>query len=244
MEELKVLCSKHNVAESHGFGHAIRVLEHVHQALSFATGIGAARKQAVRLAALLHDADDRKVFPDKKEVKNAQQIMENAGAEWVVIRDAMRMIELVSCSANGNSVPDDAVKEPELLWPRWADRLEATGEIGIIRCWQFNCEVGAPLMLADTPRPKSEEEVWAFATHERFDRYQAFGISNSMLDHYYDKLLRVACPPLHVVQNSYLEEEMMHRAQPLVKVCLDYGLTGLLPLNEEIISEMKMRIKL
>ena len=36
-------------------------------------------------------------------------------------------------SANGNSIPEDALHEPELLWPRWADRLEATGEIGIVR---------------------------------------------------------------------------------------------------------------
>lgn len=53
--------------------------------------------------------------------------------------------DLTTClstgSKNGNSVPDDAVREPELLWPRWADRLEATGEIGILRAlssrWQF-----------------------------------------------------------------------------------------------------------
>ena len=28
-------------------------------------------------------------------------------------------------SANGNSVPAEALNNPEILWPRWADRLEA-----------------------------------------------------------------------------------------------------------------------
>ena len=40
-----------------------------------------ARALAVRLAALLHDADDRKYFPDTcKTYANARQIMSEAGA--------------------------------------------------------------------------------------------------------------------------------------------------------------------
>lgn len=241
IDGLKALCDEHCIEASHGLGHALRVLEHVNKALSLADDIREERKQAVRLAALLHDADDRKLFQkkaDDKGIMNAEKIMEQANAKMIVIKDAIHMIELVSCSKNGNSVPDDALREPELLWPRWADRLEATGDIGIIRCWQYNCEIGAPKVLSDTPRPKSEEEVWAHATNERFERYQkSGGKSNSMLDHYYDKLLRVACPPAHFVRNGYLEQEMTDRAAPLVQVCLDYGLTGVLPLNDEIISE-------
>lgn len=33
--------------------------------------------------------------------------------------------------------------------------------IGKWGCWQYNCEVGAPLVLSDTPRPKSEERCKA-----------------------------------------------------------------------------------
>jgi uncharacterized protein len=260
---LAALCEKARIPESHGLGHASRVLAHVEEALAAVAGsapaggcsggkrrrvhdIPLARALAVRLAALLHDADDRKYFRDcaKGSYPNAERLMREAlgpvaDSDESVIRDAVRMISLVSCSSNGNTVPLDAKEEPELLWPRWADRLEATGEIGIIRCWQFNKEVSAPLVSTETPRPRDEEEVWSYATPERFARYQSTGgESASMMDHYYDKLLRVARPPVDAVQNSYLEAEMAKRASPLVKVCLDYGRTGEVPLDDLSVTEM------
>ncbi|CAE7666558.1 unnamed protein product [Symbiodinium pilosum] len=245
---LQDLCAEHEVPESHGVGHALRVLEHVNKALAASTGvILQSRKQAVRLAALLHDADDRKIFKTEVSLQaanaNARSIMAGAGAHTDIINEAASMIDLVSCSKNGNSVPSAALESPELLWPRWADRLEATGEIGILRCWQYNQEVGTPTVMPETPRPQTEAEVWALATNDRFERYQSSGgKSISMLDHYYDKLLRVACPPLDVVQNAYLEQEMAVRAKPLVQICLAYGRTGTIPLDEEVIGELRSRL--
>ena len=83
------------------------------------------------------------------------------------------MISLVSCSSNGNAAPPEARTSPELLWPRWADRLEASGEVGVVRCYRYNLHVGAPLSVEATPRPASPEEVWRHATEERFEAYQA-----------------------------------------------------------------------
>jgi len=251
---LAALCEKAGIPESHGLGHASRVLDHVENALAAARiaaeetqrrQIPAWRCMAIRLAALLHDADDRKYFRDcpKGSYPNAEALMREAlGSEEgknEIVENALRMIGLVSCSANGNSVPLDAVEEPELLWPRWADRLEATGEVGIVRCWQFNREVAAPLVSSETPRPLNEEEVWAYATPERFAQYQrSGGESASMLDHYYDKLLQVSRPPAAAVQNKYFEEEMAKRAAPLVQVCLHFGRTGQLPLEDSDIAKM------
>ena len=45
--------------------------------------------------------------------------------------------------------------------PRWADRLEATGAVGVVRCHQYNAKVGAPLSCATTPRPASADEALA-----------------------------------------------------------------------------------
>eukprot|EP00966_Prymnesium_polylepis_P130538 3019628-Prymnesium_polylepis.1 len=95
--------------------------------------------------------------------------MEEAGAAAcgaAVIPDALEMISLVSCSANGNSCPPRAAERPELLWPRWADRLEAAGAIGVVRCFQYNAKVGAPMSCAESPRPTTAADAWALATPE------------------------------------------------------------------------------
>ena len=155
------------------------------------------RALAIRLAALLHDADDRKLFPsaDAEELPNARRIAVESGASRFgpsVLPEMTQMIQLVSCSRNGNSAPPEAIAAPELLWPRWADRLEATGEVGVVRCYQYNRSINAPLSVDSTPRPSTEADVWALATEERFQEYQARGGSSvSMMDHYYDKLLQV-----------------------------------------------------
>jgi len=228
------LCASCGIDDSHGHGHALAVLAHVDKAIAAATApLPVHRILSVRLAALLHDADDRKYFPGTTGYPNAVRLMEVAGAQRfgdAVIPDAVRMISLVSCSANGNSCPADATDNAELLWPRWADRLEATGEIGVVRCYEYNKKVGAPLSCDTTPRPTSDDEAWALATPERFEEYQSSGgDSASMIDHYYDKLLRVARPPSEVVRNRYLEEAALSRVQPLLTVCLSYGATGIVP---------------
>jgi len=233
--QLHELCVKHNIPESHGFAHAVRVLGHVDQALAVARPVPTVPRQlSARLAALLHDADDRKYFPDcpKGELPNARRVMKEVGADEKVVEDALKMISLVSCSKNGNSAPPEAREAPELLFPRWADRLEATGQIGAVRCWQYNQEMGAKLCDESTPRPRSEAEVWELATPERFEKYQSSGgQSASMMDHYFDKLLRVARPPSELLRNDYFEAEMARRSAPLVEICLAYGEAGEVPLE-------------
>lgn len=244
---LTKLCDEVGIPDSHGIGHMIRVLAHVERALDVADPkIAPMRAVGIRLAALLHDADDRKYFKNcpKGSYPNAKRLMEEAGAEASIVADALHMIRFVSCSANGNSVPKEASTEPELLWPRWADRIEAVGEVGIVRCWQYTLESGAQLASAATPRPKSEKEVWEQATQERFEKYQESGGSSaSMMDHYYDKLLQVASPPGDIVRNRYLQEELANRAAPLVDVCLQFGATGDVPLNEDIIRAKLIQLQ-
>jgi len=157
----------------------------------------------------LHDADDRKYFKPTAEVQeeinrlddgeaklrlqycNACTVMQEIGAGDQVVSDALEMIGHVSTSANGNSVPEVALSNPEFLWPRFCDRLEAIGPIGAVRCYQYNTEIGAPLAVDSTPKPQSERELWEdHVVDERFINYQqSGGKSESMMDHYYDKLL-------------------------------------------------------
>lgn len=236
-EGLAALCQKHGIPDSHGLAHATRVLGHAEKAVeAAAVPVPAHRALAIRLAALLHDADDRKYFKGRakgEEYLNAIALSKEAGAPPPVVEEVVRMIDMVSCSKNGNSIPKDLGEDYELLYPRWADRLEASGEIGVVRCWQCSLEFGDPQSCEDTPRPKTAEEVWGLATEERFAEYQRTGGgSKSMMDHYYDKLLRVARPDKRSIRNSYLEAEMDKRAAPLVRICLAFGQTGQVPEDE------------
>ena len=116
---------------------------------------------ALRLAALLHEADDHKYF--KEEEKNVRRILREilSGLEdaKMIEEEVEEMISYVSASGNGNKVPGSAVGDPTLLWPRFCDRLEAIGTIGAVRCYQYNSEKGDPLMIKTTPRPNTEKEV-------------------------------------------------------------------------------------
>lgn len=218
---LRELCSTAGVDESHGVGHALKVLANLDAAVVAApTPLPAPRMLAMRLAALLHDADDKKYFPETAATyANAARIAADSGAPAVVVAEAVKMIGWVSCSTNGNSSPVGTVAEPELLWPRWADRLEAVGEMGVARCFLYTLHSARPLSAATTPRPRTPEAALALATAERFERYQSSGGSSaSMIDHYYDKLLSVARPPPEIVRNAFLEKAALKSAAPLLEV--------------------------
>ena len=233
----------HNMPESHGLNHSKTVLAHMEKTLSGSEGpvtalLTPGKKLSLRLAALLHEADDHKYFPDNDKFQNAKRICRESISSCVsdrerIISDVILMISLVSASVNGNSVPEAARSDPTLLWPRWCDRLESIGVIGAVRCYQYAREKGTePLMLDSSPRPRSEEEVWQYVTEDRWTHYQSSGgQSASMIDHYYDKLLHVANFAPEVVQSSYLVGEARRRVAPLVEVCVEAGISGQAPVQ-------------
>ncbi|KAL3903271.1 MAG: hypothetical protein SGPRY_011744 [Prymnesium sp.] len=172
---------------------------------------------------------DRRLFPPPhKAHTNARAICRQAGIASDSTDRILQMIEWVGCSENGNSVPPEVVADGSyhLLIPRWSDRLEAVGAIGVVRCFQYNCEKKLPLCSEASPRARTEEQVFALATPDRFARYLRGGISEDMISHYYDKLLHVARPPPEIVSNRYLEDAGMDSCRELVQVCVRFGNTG------------------
>jgi len=228
------ICEENSVCPSHGLQHAMAVVRHTEKALQ-ASGFLATMSNdeilTVLLAALLHDADDRKLFP-KNPVGayiNARRIMEAVNSSLTL--RVLQLVKLVSTSENGNSIPVEAKERPYVLYPRYADRLEALGEIGIWRCWQFTQTSQRPFFLETTPRVKTENELKRVATPERFEQYQKTGKSESMMDHFYDKLLHIG--HLHS-GNSYLEMEAAKRYRQMVTFVLEFGQTGKLPKIPEL----------
>ena len=220
------LCLMHQVDVSHGLQHACAVLEHVQNAMEHsAAPLTLARQRSIELAALLHDADDRKYFQTQDNA-NAKSILRSCDVPPDIAEETLRMIDLVSGSKNGNEVPPECAESPELLWPRWADRIEAIGTNGVVRCWQYNVEKERLISSDATPQPKTREEALALVTSERFDRYQQTGESASMIDHYYDKLLHVISVTPEMVQNPYLEAQLRDNVTPLLDVCVVYTTGG------------------
>ena len=224
-------CEAHAIDETHGVGHAIAVLRHAQRALACALAtrtVDADWLVAIQMAALLHDADDHKYFGRRPPgtPSHAARMMREAGVEEAIIEKALRMIQWVSCSRNGDRVPPEAEDYPERLYPRYADRLESMGHMGIMRCYEYTKLLDRPLTVETTPLPLNASEAMAAATPERYEAYQARGgTSDSFVDHFYDKLLHlsshVAC-----MANDYLREQARARHDPMVELCVAYGVAA------------------
>jgi uncharacterized protein len=220
-ELLKQVLEEKQVSPCHGIEHAKTVMYHAWCALE-EYELSDEDQLAVLLAALLHDADDGKFFPDHKNYENLRNILKQTGKSNDFIEDVVFMVSIVSASKNGDRIPRCVRDKPWMLIPRYADRIEAIGIIGVERCYTYTKNVSKlPLYLEDSPRPKTEEEIWALATEERYNNYK--GKSVSMIDHYYDKLLRLSTFP---ISNKYFDAECAKRRKPLIDFLLYFGRKG------------------
>ena len=224
IELLDDILTKHNVCASHGTAHAYRVALHTARALRCCAWKKTEKQHiATLLAALLHDADDRKFFPANQNYENARSIIRGIGLEPDVEDFAISMIKAVSTSTNGNSIPAEVAKFPFFLYPRYSDRIEAIGWGGVVRCLDYTLTSKTPLFVATTARCRDEKELATIATAERFSSYK--GESASMVDHYYDKLLHIGT---FLSGNAYLNNMVRKGQAALVEVCLEFGKTGTL----------------
>jgi len=218
---------------AHDVQHVEAVAEHVRRALA-EEALDERQQSIVILAALLHEADDAKLFPGQADTShNARVVLSEClpralaegslpggvEASAGLADEVVEIIDLVSARKNKQgSVPKGS--EWQLI-VRDADRIEAVGEVGIARCFAYNQKVGSSLFVETTPRPLKEEDIWKIATPQRFAAYN--GESDSMVDHYYDKLLHLQrCGS----GNSYLESQLRARLQVMLDFVLKFGETG------------------
>ena len=135
INRLNNLFTKAHVCKSHGIDHAVAVMNHADLAIkSKKYPIPIKTKNAVKLAALLHDADDRKFFPDNKNYENLRIVLRDRPGDFVDL--VIRMVSLVSSTTNGDRIPEDVIGSEWMLIPRYADRIEAIGLVGVERCFQ------------------------------------------------------------------------------------------------------------
>jgi uncharacterized protein len=237
IRKLEQLLQKENISECHGILHAKAVLInsiHAINAINAINTINAEETKYILYASLLHDADDRKFFPLNTNYENVRSILEDESQETV--NKVIELIELVSSSKNGDTIPKKCKDKEWMLIPRYADRLEAIGMIGLVRTFIFTLKKGKDLYLPTTPMPKTVNEIWKIASVKRYKSYS--GASESMLDHFYDKLLRLGKFP---ITNKYLNNESKKRIKPLLDFLLYINNMSVNNLKEEIKKYIKKK---
>jgi hypothetical protein len=174
-----------NVGSHHGVEHAAAVADAVRNAGGSDIEIA---------AAVLHDVDDRKFFPQNPD-RQGDSNFANARAILSTIPSlAEHADEIVAIVADVSTYRGDSnrpVSEANLV--RQCDQLEAIGLIGIRRCYAFKLHRGdaEPMHHDGTPRCYAAEDALALATPERLATYKRVGWSTSFIDHFYDKLLHI-----------------------------------------------------
>jgi len=217
---LQKLFEDYKVGKDHDISHAVLVMNNCKNAiLESKEKYSEENIRNMLLAAILHDADDHKLFATKNN-DNLRKIMKNAGCSKDSITKVVEMVELVSSSKNGDKLPKNK-KDYYKVIPRYADRLEAIGMIGIARTFSYTIHKNQPLFRYDTARPTTIEEIGMVATIERYDEYK--GNSKSMIDHFYDKLIRVCDFP---IQNPFFEKITTERKKEILDFILLFGNQG------------------
>lgn len=123
-------------ADGHDYDHSVRVYQNAKKLICAYD----CDREVVLLAALLHDADDRKLF-NTEGYANARRFLESQGVDDEKTEAIIKVIDGVSFSKNKNKTPDTI--EGKIVQD--ADRLDAMGAIGIARTFAYGGKNGRTL---------------------------------------------------------------------------------------------------
>ncbi|MBR3299160.1 MAG: HD domain-containing protein [Clostridia bacterium] len=124
-------------ADGHDAAHSLRVYKN---ALRIARSYPECDEQAVALSALLHDADDHKLFATENNA-NARRFLASQGLGSSGIERICAIINGVSFSKNRGKRPESL----EGMIVQDADRLDALGAVGIARTFAYGGKHGRSL---------------------------------------------------------------------------------------------------
>ncbi len=129
-------------------------------------------RQILSLAALLHDADDPKLFSTRNHA-NARRILEEAGIGPETADQVIGIISKISFKGSGADVPESI--EGKIVQD--ADRLDAIGAIGIARAFAYGGSRGRKMHDPEQPPDLSMDEA-AYRSRQ-----------GTTINHFYEKLL-------------------------------------------------------
>jgi len=253
-----------NEGSVHGYEHALCVMEHARRGLEdYPTILRQNKINAVLLAALLHDVDDEKLFPESKDYLNARAILSQI--HFPLVETVVEMIDLVSFRKNGISdvyisrtksqakiegrtkvtrsqmISHDltlfsrtrkaslGTQHPIPRWkliPRFADRVDALGCVGVARCVSYGMQVRRPLFsqpsnFADgTPILSSENAIKILALRSWLGIVK---LGDSTID-YFIKGLVPRCQMMTGI--PYFDTLTREGEKPIIRLILIYGRQG------------------
>ncbi|SHO51884.1 HD domain-containing protein [Anaerocolumna xylanovorans] len=160
-----------NDCSGHDYYHSVRV---------YKNAVNIAQKEGgnlflIKLAALLHDVDDSKLFDTSDKLQNARKFLVENGVDDSSINEICKIIKSVSFKGNGSVIPDSL--EGKIVQD--ADRLDALGAIGIARTFAYGGHKGRPI---HEPYEKPIDNMAA----KEYENH----ISTS-INHFYEKLLKL-----------------------------------------------------
>ena len=124
------------ISDGHGADHTMRVYR---TAMRLARQEPGCDERIVALAALLHDADDHKLFATQDNA-NARRFLSARGVDDETAERVCRAVNAVSFSRNRGRCPDT----PEGRIVQDADRLDAIGAVGVARTFAYGGSHGRP----------------------------------------------------------------------------------------------------
>lgn len=241
LEEVQLFFENNKIEENHTFHHSKDVLNHLDNCLKYENINDNKKIISLKCAAILHDVDDKKFF-STKNYENARSILQNIKNRILDLRSLylyqinhiyehldlididliIKIISLVSFSDNGLSKYNISDSDEWMLLVRYCDQLESIGNVGIVRAYTYTLFIGRPFYIDSTPRPKTIEEIDKFLTIERYQNYLYTKKSESMIDHFFDKILFV-CNDLASNTNPYIFKEAVKRKEIIYNFILNFG---------------------
>ena len=184
----------------HDFWHAYRVWK---IAVQIANNEGA-DMITVELSALLHDIADAKINngDDIIGLEKVRNWLENSDIDVKRVKHICDIIENISFSKN---VSSKNITTKEGMIVQDADRLDATGAMGISRTFTYGGFIKRPLHDPDI-KPRD---------HKSNEEYQRYGNSSS-INHFYEKLLL-----LKDLMNTDTAKKIAERRHRYMKQFLD-----------------------
>ena len=157
-------------SSGHDFYHTMRVHDLARTICSKEGG----DMDIVRLASLLHDVDDRKLFGDNGYA-NARRFMDSESIDLVIQDVVCHIISQISFKGEDTVIPDTL--EGRIVQD--ADRMDAIGAIGIARTFAYGGSRGRQMHIPGEMYREGMSEAEYFAN------------CGTSINHFHEKLLKL-----------------------------------------------------